>query len=541
MLYCTNILKNFILHSLQNHPQKPSTTIYKNKYYHLYKKIKETKTQTNRNAYKHLTLNIFKLTQKTKPTKKKLTKLKTYLIDKNLTNLKKLIKILKKNYLLVLTSFKNILNLIKNNLTFTNKSLTTIENREDKNYVFLPLNHNYITTDKNSLKQIYSKHDLLVININLKINLFKSLILIKLNNKYNKHDDNTTTIIDNIIYIYNIINDITIKKIKKLETTLKDLNLNKKYTNALKTNVIETTTYKKIKNPQHLKIYKILLQEKNLNKYIFYNFLTKFIYGQNKNIKNIITTIKTKSVNKPLGSWLLCGSSGSGKTELAKILTAYLYRTETNLLRYDMSEFKEIHSISRLIGSPPGYIGHEDKDGIVEKIKQCPCSVILFDEIEKAHKNIFSLFLQILDEGILTNSKGETSNFNQTIILFTSNLGSDILKSFTGYSFISSVYRNSIISALNKFLKPEFLNRLNDVLIFNPVTLHSLYNLIEKQIFNFKNFDLSSKVKAFLSCLSYSPLKGSRFILNNIDKIIQTDSNVKVNLSRHNKKFTYIF
>jgi ATP-dependent Clp protease ATP-binding subunit ClpC len=210
--------------------------------------------------------------------------------------------------------------------------------------------------------------------------------------------------------------------------------------------------------------------------------LKENVIGQDLAVNSIVKSIKRnklniKDPNKPIGSFIFLGSTGVGKSMLAKQLAKQLFGDEKSIIRIDMSEYQEKHTISRLIGSPPGYVSHEEGGQLTEKVKNNPYSIILFDEIEKAHKDVFNLLLQILDDGHLTDSLGKTVNFKNTIIVLTSNLGIKKFQDFgTGISFSNSKYGNEeakkemLLKELKKFFTPEFLNRIDETIVFNTLT-----------------------------------------------------------------------
>ena len=222
--------------------------------------------------------------------------------------------------------------------------------------------------------------------------------------------------------------------------------------------------------------------------------LNELVIGQSEAVGKISKAIRRNRVgikdpNKPIGSFIFLGSTGVGKTFLAKQLAKEIFGSEDNMIRVDMSEYQEKHTISRLIGSPPGYVGHEEGGQLTEQVKNKPYSVILFDEIEKANKDIFSTLLQMLDDGHLTDSLGRKINFKNCLIIMTSNIGVRKLQDFgTGVGFKKSDYveeeqkRDILKKELSKFFSPEFLNRIDDVIIFNPLKEDDIDKIVKLEV-----------------------------------------------------------
>lgn len=250
------------------------------------------------------------------------------------------------------------------------------------------------------------------------------------------------------------------------------------------------------------------------------------------------TRVGLKDPKKPIGSFIFLGPTGVGKTELAKVLSSYLFDKEDSLIRIDMSEYMEKFSVSRLIGAPPGYVGYEEGGQLTEKIRRKPYSVVLLDEIEKAHPDVFNILLQVLDDGVLTDGLGRRVDFRNTIIIMTSNIGVRDLKDFgSGIGFATKaktenqdeVMRNTIQNALKKAFSPEFLNRLDDVIVFNSLErlhLHQIIDLMLKKLFvrvtNLGyNVELTESAKDFLAQKGYDPQYGARPLNRAIQRYLE--------------------
>lgn len=224
--------------------------------------------------------------------------------------------------------------------------------------------------------------------------------------------------------------------------------------------------------------------------------LNKKVIGQPEVVNKVVRAIKRSSIgisnkNKPIGSFLFCGNTGVGKTYLAKVLSEEFFYSDKNLITVDMTEYMEAHSVSKLIGSPPGYVGYDEKGQLTEKVRKNPYSVVLFDEIEKAHPDIFNILLRILDEGNISDSSGRNINFKNTIIIMTSNIGSQALNNKGALGFgedSGSTNRNTEIirQSIKQKFKPEFINRLDDIIIFNKLNEKDLILIINQSVENLK-------------------------------------------------------
>ncbi len=212
--------------------------------------------------------------------------------------------------------------------------------------------------------------------------------------------------------------------------------------------------------------------------------MSKRVIGQGEAVESVTNAILRaraglKDVNRPIGSFIFLGPTGVGKTELAKTLARNLFDSEENIIRIDMSEYMEKHSVSRLVGAPPGYVGYDEGGQLTEAVRRNPYSVILFDEIEKAHEDVFNIFLQILDDGRLTDNKGKTVDFKNTIIIMTSNIGSEYLLENKNEDYVEEDIKSKVMAILKTRFKPEFLNRVDDIIMFKPLTENGIKKIID--------------------------------------------------------------
>jgi len=270
----------------------------------------------------------------------------------------------------------------------------------------------------------------------------------------------------------------------------------------------------------------------NLDKY-----LHQRVIGQDDAVKSVSDAILRaraflKDPNKPIGSFIFMGPTGVGKTELAKSVAEALFDSEEHMVRIDMSEYQERHTVARLIGAPPGYIGYEEGGQLTEKIRRKAYSVILFDEIEKAHPEVFNILLQILDDGHLTDAKGRTVSFKNTVIIMTSNIGSELLlEGMDSQGVIKDSVRDQVFEKLNRHFKPEFLNRIDDTILFKPLTKDELLKIIDIQIeaLNQKLSDedivvqFTEAAKHHILNEAYSPQYGARPMKRFIQRHVETE------------------
>jgi ATP-dependent Clp protease ATP-binding subunit ClpC len=274
-----------------------------------------------------------------------------------------------------------------------------------------------------------------------------------------------------------------------------------------------------------------------------YEMIQGKVIGQDEAIRKIVRAIQRnraglKDPNKPIGTFVFLGPTGVGKTELAKVISKYLFDSEDALIRIDMSEYMEKFAVTRLIGAPPGYVGYEEGGQLTEKVRRKPYSVVLLDEIEKAHPDVFNLLLQVLDDGILTDSLGRKVDFKNTIIIMTSNIGSRQLKDFgQGVGFSTTAKqaaldensRGVIENALKKAFAPEFLNRIDDVIMFNSLNKEDIHRIIDLELAHlYKRIEqlgyklnLSDEAKDFIADKGYDSNFGARPLKRAIQKYIE--------------------
>jgi ATP-dependent Clp protease ATP-binding subunit ClpB len=238
-----------------------------------------------------------------------------------------------------------------------------------------------------------------------------------------------------------------------------------------------------------------------------------------------------KDPRRPIGSFIFLGPTGVGKTELAKTLAEVLFDSEQNLIRIDMSEYMEKFSVTRLIGAPPGYVGYEEGGQLTEAVRRKPYSVILFDEIEKAHHDVFNVLLQILDDGRVTDSQGRTVDFKNTVIILTSNIGSPhLLEGISKSGEISEVARNSVMRDLRGHFRPEFLNRIDEIVLFKPLSLNEITSIVDLLLADVMKrlaergitITVSEEAKTHIAQAGYDPVYGARPLKRYIQRELET-------------------
>ncbi|HNW55290.1 MAG TPA: AAA family ATPase, partial [Bacteroidales bacterium] len=278
--------------------------------------------------------------------------------------------------------------------------------------------------------------------------------------------------------------------------------------------------------------------------------LHKRVIGQDEAIQAISDAIRRsraglQDAKRPMGSFIFLGTTGVGKTELAKALADYMFNDENALVRIDMSEYQERHSVSRLVGAPPGYVGYDEGGQLTEKVRRKPYSVVLFDEMEKAHPDVFNILLQVLDDGRLTDNKGRTADFRNTIIIMTSNIGSmliqDKLKSINDQNRekVLDNTREEVFELLKQTIRPEFLNRIDEVIMFAPLTEKEIREIVRLQLNRLEAMLLANDIRLevtdaaiqMLASEGFDPQYGARplkrvlqrEILNKLSKMILAD------------------
>jgi ATP-dependent Clp protease ATP-binding subunit ClpC len=273
------------------------------------------------------------------------------------------------------------------------------------------------------------------------------------------------------------------------------------------------------------------------------NILHMRVIGQDEAVKAVSKAIRRgrvglKDPNRPVGSFIFLGPTGVGKTELSKALAEAMFGDENSMVRIDMSEYMEKHTVSRLIGSPPGYVGYEDGGQLTEKVRRKPYSVVLFDEIEKAHPDVFNILLQILEDGRLTDSQGRTVDFKNTILIMTSNVGARMITEPKRMGFSAGrdskekdyeEMKNNVISELKKTFRPEFLNRVDEIIVFHALEEEHIKAIVGIMIDNIAKrleqnsiiLEVTDEVKSFIASKGFDQIYGARPLRRSIQSMIE--------------------
>jgi ATP-dependent Clp protease ATP-binding subunit ClpC len=270
--------------------------------------------------------------------------------------------------------------------------------------------------------------------------------------------------------------------------------------------------------------------------------LHKRVIGQDEAVKAVSRAIRRgrvglKDPKRPIGSFIFLGPTGVGKTELSKALAEAMFGDENAMVRIDMSEYMEKFAVSRLVGSPPGYVGYEEGGQLTEKVRRKPYSVLLFDEIEKAHPDVFNILLQILDDGRLTDSQGRAVDFRNTVIIMTSNIGGRMITEPKRLGFLTNDdksgnyenMKNNVMGELKKTFRPEFLNRVDEVIVFHPLDEENIKSivgimldiLVKRLKQNEITMEVTDEVKAFIAKKGFDPVFGARPLRRSIQSLIE--------------------
>ncbi|MDE5621735.1 MAG: AAA family ATPase, partial [Alistipes sp.] len=277
--------------------------------------------------------------------------------------------------------------------------------------------------------------------------------------------------------------------------------------------------------------------------------LHKRVVGQEQAIVAISDAVRRSRAGlsdprRPIGSFIFLGTTGVGKTELAKALAEFLFNDDQMLTRIDMSEYQERHSVSRLVGAPPGYVGYDEGGQLTEAVRRKPYSVVLLDEIEKAHPDVFNILLQVLDDGRLTDNKGRTVDFRNTIVIMTSNMGSQIIQEHFAAAFdgeklpeeLVERTRGEVVDLLKQQLKPEFLNRIDEIVLFEPLTRRDIERIVDIQLTTVRKrlaengirLEYTDAARAWIASAGYDPLYGARPVKRTIQRTIVNELSKRI-------------
>jgi ATP-dependent Clp protease ATP-binding subunit ClpB len=260
--------------------------------------------------------------------------------------------------------------------------------------------------------------------------------------------------------------------------------------------------------------------------------LANRVVGQREAVEAVANAVRRSRAglqdpNRPIGSFIFLGPTGVGKTETARALAEFLFDDETAMVRIDMSEYMEKHAVARLIGAPPGYVGYEEGGQLTEAVRRRPYQVVLFDEIEKAHPDVFNILLQILDDGRLTDSQGRTVDFRNVVIIMTSNVGSSFILEHAASDWV--LVETQVTAALRQHFKPEFLNRVDDIIVFRPLGREQIAHIVQLQLARLRTLladskltlELSDEAMQKLATEGYDPAFGARPLKRAIQRLLQ--------------------
>ena len=342
-------------------------------------------------------------------------------------------------------------------------------------------------------------------------------------------------------YDFEKLSELKYGKLTELENKLKEKEKDQKDNSSIKEEVTDEDIADVVSNWTNIPVNKLVESERSKILGLA-DKLHERVIGQDEAVDSVSDAIirarsGLKDINKPIGSFIFLGPTGVGKTELAKSLAEAMFDSEKNMIRIDMSEYMEKYSVSRLIGAAPGYVGYEEGGQLTEAVRRNPYSVILFDEIEKAHPDVFNILLQVLDDGRLTDSQGRTVNFKNTIIIMTSNIGSTyLIDGLKEDGSIDEENRKLVDSSLRNSFKPEFLNRIDDIVMFKPLTSDQIYKIIDLQIADISKrlesreitIELSKKAHEYILDKSYDVEYGARPIKRFLQANIETNLGRKI-------------
>ena len=342
-------------------------------------------------------------------------------------------------------------------------------------------------------------------------------------------------------YDFEKLSELKYGKLTELENKLKEKEKDQENNSSIKEEVTDEDIADVVSNWTNIPVNKLVESERSKILGLA-DKLHERVIGQDEAVDSVSDAIirarsGLKDINKPIGSFIFLGPTGVGKTELAKSLAEAMFDSEKNMIRIDMSEYMEKYSVSRLIGAAPGYVGYEEGGQLTEAVRRNPYSVILFDEIEKAHPDVFNILLQVLDDGRLTDSQGRTVNFKNTIIIMTSNIGSSyLIDGLKEDGSIDEENRKLVDSSLRNSFKPEFLNRIDDIVMFKPLTSDQIYKIIDLQIADISKrlesheitIELSKKAHEYILDKSYDVEYGARPIKRFLQANIETNLGRKI-------------